>query len=219
MIVRSLAVLLALAALVPACSSSDDGAGATPAGGSGASRLAAFEGYCTATLSVDTPMMLAEGAGSWQGNGKKVAAGTTFLVSADFHRWGGYVILEDGSPAELVTESAGLVKDKDFTSSCATDPEASTHFVLLRKSTFYPTAELTGTACALEAGTVFRSYSFSGLGEVATLSADGIKSTCNLETAYSKDIAYGSLVPMTKLERVQLPRYVENPHGLSNSGT
>src|SRR6185503_12999115 len=89
--------LASLALLVAACSSSSSSSPAGP----GSSALAPFAAYCTGTLSVDKPLMVAAGSGAWMSDGSHASAGTTFLVAYDFGGWNGYVIRTDGTPAQI----------------------------------------------------------------------------------------------------------------------
>jgi hypothetical protein len=188
----TLAVAILVNGLV-ACSGSDSGDDNGPGVGS----LEAFSAYCTGTLLVDTELMEPVGPGGWQSNGTQgtAAAGTVFLVETSFDKWDGYIIASSGTPMKLDSDfQTGLVKDTHFTSECATDPNGVTeHKVLLAESTFFPNEDLSGTPCKLPAATEFSSFSFFG-GNTATVMAPEIKEQCGLDTAYSADMVYGSLV-------------------------
>lgn len=186
----------ALALLMPlfvACSSSS--ADGTPGGATGGS-IEAFSKYCTGTLKTAQKLEVASGGGSWVSDGSTAAAGSTFLLSAEFGVFGGYVIRADGKPAKLDADfSKGLVKDTDFTTDCAADPKEHQSEVLLADATLFPKNDLSGTACTLPKATQLHNYSLSGGGEVTTMSSQEIKATCGLDTAYSKDAYYAQLVP------------------------
>ena len=214
--------------LVPfafACSSSSaspaatgGNAGAAGAGGSAPDPIAAYAAYCTGTLKVEQKIQQPAGPGAWSGTGMKVAAGTTFLVAAEQSSWGGIVITADGSPERIspVDFKTGLVKDTDFTADCATDDASSSpkvHIVLLAKSTFYASMDFSGAGCTLDAGTALDGFNFSSLGGASSVSAQAIKSKCGIDTAYTKDLVYGSLEAKLKSRRRRAVGPAVLPHG------
>lgn len=191
---RALGSMFAFVALatMAGCSSSDGGqsttVGAIPA---------SFSAYCTGTLKIDQELMFPAGGGAWMGNGTKAAAGTVFLVAAEFGQFGGFVMQSDGKPAKIEGDfTKGLVKDTDFTSDCATtaDDRSKTKFVLLAKAKLYPNADLTGTACELEAASTFENYAYSSSGSSATFSSPALAEKCGFDKGYSNDIYFGRLL-------------------------
>ncbi len=194
----SLVSCLALSFLAACSGSGSAGGGAAGAGGSGGAPEA-FAKYCAGTLKTEHKLMTAMGPGGWMGDGSHHApAGTTFYVAVSFGAWDGYVIQADGTPMQISAPDfmAGLVKDTDFTSDCATDDKktSSGGSVLLATATFFADAELTGKPCTLDAGTELTSLSFSGGGAVAWVSSAEITAECGFEPAYSEDILYASLI-------------------------
>lgn len=193
MLLRPSLLLLAalpLAALTACSSASPPGPADSPP--------AAFAKYCTGTLLVDKRLMKGMGANAWRSDGSTAGAGTKFLVSPGYGQWEGFLILVDGAPAKLAVDyEKRLVKDTDFTSDCATDPAAShsSREVVLARSTIYPNKELTGTACVLEPGTEFTSYSFAGgFDVVAKVSSPEIKAQCGLDSGYTRDLLSAGLM-------------------------
>jgi hypothetical protein len=190
---------LALPLVALACSSSSAApSGAGAGGGSGGGQPGvAFAAYCSGTLLTEQKILHPAGAGTWLGNGMKVPAATTFLISAEYGLWGGFVVDGTAAPVRLEADFAkGLVKGTDFTAGCATDSSPSSpkiKRVLLARTTFYPKMDLTGAACALDPGTELTNLSFMSLGGAATVSADAIHAQCKLSVAYSNDMAYGDL--------------------------
>ncbi len=178
-----------------ACSGSDsDGGGHAVAG-----VPSAFSAYCTGTLKRPVGLQEQDGPAGWVGSSStgEAPAGSIFVVEASFDKWEGFVFESDGTPLRLDSEfQTGLVKDQDFTSDCAGDPNApKTAKVLLADATFYPNEGLSGAACTLPAGTKLTSFSFINTGAVATVSAAEIQAQCSLAESYSKDIVYGTLLP------------------------
>jgi hypothetical protein len=167
-----------------------------------ASDLSAFSGYCTGTLKTEQDVLKRIGVG-WRGDGTlRAPAGTKILLAVDFEKWEGYALLADGTPARLdVDFQTGLVKDKDFTSECAVDADLSRdtrkHFVVLAPATLYKDKELTGSPCAIEQGfalTDGHSYQ-GGLEPVASVGGSGIQTKCGYSPGYTKEFAFGMLVP------------------------
>jgi len=194
-------LVLGCAVALGACSSSDGGGG-SPQG----VIPQAFDKYCVGTLKADQKLMKPMNGGGWMGDGTlRASAGTTFLVSVDFHQWSGFVVQQDGSVAKIDQDfDKGLVKDTDFTSDCATDaalqPFAQNPKVLLKASTLYPTKDMSGTACTVDAGTSLTTFMYSSGGfgstpEPAQVGADEIKAKCGYESGYSNDFSYGELLP------------------------
>jgi hypothetical protein len=189
----ALVVLLPLA--LAACSSSSNGGGAGSANATDVSKSSTFSAFCTGTLKSDQKLMLDKG-GAWIGDGSHhVPAGTTFLVSPDFDLWAGYVILDDGSAAKIDADfTKGLVKDTDFTSSCATDPASTqTTFVVLAKSTLRASKDLTGASCTLEAGSALADYSYES-GDVNTVGGNSVQGKCGFSPGYTKDLSGADLL-------------------------
>lgn len=188
-------LVLTLALALPACSGSDDDGG----GHSVAGVPATFSAYCTGTLKRAVGLQEKDGPSAWMGSSStgEAPAGSTFLVEADFDKWGGFVFESDGTVLRLDGDfSTGLVKDQDFSSDCATDASTvDTDKVLLADSTFYADEKLSGTPCKLPAGTKFTGFSFVSMGSVATVTAPEIEAQCALKTSYSNDIVYGDLIP------------------------
>lgn len=184
-----LVVFVAMAVGSSGCSSSEDEAGASVK-----SDLSAFGAYCKGKLLAAKDVQLAQGPAVWSSNGAagyRAPAGAEFLVSASFDKWTGYLVYSDGKVAKIAG-SAGLVKDTDFTSDCATDVNAIGVSVLLRASTFYAQQDLSGEPCTLPVATEFKSFSFSA-GSPSTVSGDALKAQCALDTSFSDDIIYGKL--------------------------
>lgn len=189
--------ILALATLLSGCSSSD--AGEPFQTGS----LEAFGSYCTGTLNVDIRVGEPMGPGGWHFSSRmpEVSAGTAFLVASDWSKWDGYVVGTDGTPHKLYSDhDTGLLRDKHFSSSCATDAKLTDwgSMVLLADATFYPNKDLTGAPCVLPIATKLTSHGFaSGFGEdLATVSAEEIKVKCGLDDAFTKDMVYGELIDL-----------------------
>lgn len=195
MLARLSKVLLVVAPFVlAACSSSSDSGPSGP----GSANLAPFAKYCTGTLKVDKALKAPLGPGGWSSSATQAAAGSTILVAGDFGKFGGYVIQADGTPMQVDADfMKGLIKDTDFTSSCATDANAG-RLTLLSKATFYGKADLSGTPCTFDAGTQFSGYSFSGGGDVGQMSSPDIKAKCGFDTSYTKDLRYGNLITLAK---------------------
>jgi hypothetical protein len=189
------ALATTFALLLPACSGSDDDGG----GPTAASIPATFSAYCTGTLKQPVPIAEQDGPSAWVSSNAtgEAPAGSSFLVEADFGKWGGYLFKSGGAVLMLDTDfSTGLVKDQDFTSDCATDATTvKTERVLLADSTFYADSKLGGAPCKLPAGTKLTNISFVSNGSVATVSTPEIEAQCSLEPSYSNDIVYGKLIP------------------------
>src|SRR5512142_1359929 len=102
-------LVLGCAVALAACSSSDSGG--SPQGVIPQS----FAKYCSGTLKSDQKLMKSAGSGAWIGDGSQHAsAGTVFLVSPDFQKWSGYVLLSDGTVDKIDADfTKGLVKDTD----------------------------------------------------------------------------------------------------------
>lgn len=160
--------------------------------------LSGFESFCTGTLKVEKDLMVPYGPGGWQGDGDlTVPAGTAFLLSQDFGRWEGYLVMDDGSAALINSDwDNGLVEGTDFTSDCPGDINTvATAFVVLQESRLYDNEALTGEACVLPPATVISQYSFSsGMGEAASLSSSDLHERCGFTDAHSDDLVYGRLV-------------------------
>jgi len=188
-----LAAFMAVLAL-SACSSDDDSSVEV------SSDLSAFEGYCTGTLLKDQTLMTPMGPGGWQGNGSMVApSGSKILVEASFDKWFGYVMLVGGGAAQVDEDfSAGLVLGTDFSSECATDPNAvESDFVLLESATFFASQELSGEPCTLPAGASFQGHSYSlQNGNIGKLTSSELEGACGFSTGYSNDIVFGDLVAL-----------------------
>ena len=199
--VRSFAfalLALPLAALAACSSASSDGG---PGGGT-ASIPAAFSKYCSGKLATEQKIMHPMSGGGWMGTGDKIGAGTPILLEADFSHWSAYAIMADGSPVKIDADfEKGLVLGTDFTSDCAPAKvpsfgDANVKNVTLAKATIYPNADLTGTACTLDAGTQFTNYSMSGGGSSSELSADELKAKCSMDKGYSKDLYTAELITL-----------------------
>jgi len=157
----------------------------------------AFSWFCAGTLKVERSLMVPSGPGSWSSDDtKKAAAGSVFLVGTAYHKWDGYVILPDGTPAKIDSDfTQGLTIDTDFTSDCAQEyKQAEGMYVLLARSTFYDNEKLTGTPCTLDAGTVLNKYSFQTGPTYPEVSSSEIQSECGLDKAYTNDLIYGQLI-------------------------
>ncbi|MGE0323494.1 MAG: hypothetical protein AB7K71_07000 [Polyangiaceae bacterium] len=192
---KRIGALIGLALAASGCGS--DGAGSDNGGGFD---LSGFAGYCSGTLLVDHDVQIASGAGRWTGTSADdffAPAGTEFLVSPSFDKWGGYVVYKDGTAGRVDDDfSTGLIKDQDFTSDCAIDVNTYGVDVLMQDSSLYETQALSGTRCVLPAGTVLEQLSFVNSSDAASVSAEAIRTQCGWDTAYSKDIAYGELLPL-----------------------
>lgn len=152
---RFLLAFAAVASLASVACSSSGGDDDPPAGagGAGASSTgfssAAFSAYCSGTLLTEREVLRANGGGAWVGSGEKVPAGTKFLVEEGFDKWAtGYLLLADGTVAKLDADfSKGLVKDVDFSTSCAAPVSFERHrLVMLKTTTLFPDKDLTGDA-------------------------------------------------------------------------
>lgn len=204
-----LSVLLCAAVFV-ACSSEEDNDGSTAgpvatggsgmAGASGSSGAqgndlpSVFAGFCTGVLTNATEYLLSTGPGEWIGGGKKVPAGTKFLVTRGFSTFGGILFIK-GQAASLDADFVkGLVNDKDFTSTCASDNSKAT-YTLLMPATLYPDMALKGIACPLKQGTTFEGHSFFS-GDVAEFSSEMLKSMCGFDKGYSKDLVAEDLIKL-----------------------
>lgn len=192
MVTRVLVASALLAVVSFGCSSSTTSAAPSSA------NLAPFSKYCTGTTSKDIAYLTPAGPGSWSGSGATLPAGTTFLVSVDFSRYGGFAILDGGTPAQLKADfSKGLVLGEDFTSSCApaTPPSASEdELVLLRTATLYANQDLSGSPCSLPAATSFQSYGYSSSGGgTGTFQSDELQSKCGFTKGYTNDMTYARL--------------------------
>jgi hypothetical protein len=192
MLARTSFVFLLLS--MAACSS----ASSSPSGGGQYTGVdsAAFSKYCTGTLLHEMPLMTEQAGEAWAGNGSLQApSGTDFLLSDEFQKWQGYVIQNDGTPAQI-TAFNGLVRGTDFSSSCApsTIPDQfTTNLVLLSDTTLYPSMDLSGKACTLSAGSTLTNYEILG-GNPVTVSAAEITAKCGTTTMYAKSFATGQLL-------------------------
>jgi hypothetical protein len=189
-------ISLALVLSVAACSSSSDGGSGSP-GGSSEDALAPFAKFCRATLKTEQKIEKPAGPGGWVGNGTKVPAGTTILLEYDFKLWGGYVMTNEGPQKIAADFTKGLVKDTDFTSDCAKEPDfGSRHLVVLAKSNVFADKSLTGSACVLQPGTDFSDYGFSsgGSGAPSQFQSTQLKTICGFDQGYTNDLTYGNLV-------------------------
>lgn len=156
---------------------------------------AALEGYCTGTLRVATKVESPAAGGGWEGSGATLPAGTPFVVAVDFSRFGGFAF-SNGAPQKLDGDFIkGLVLGTDFESSCATKPDRDkADFVLLAKATLFTSKDLTGSPCAIPAGTKFKSYGYSGGEGPATFESSELTALCGFAKGYSNDFHYGALV-------------------------
>jgi hypothetical protein len=191
---KSPALGLALLALI-GCSSESAPSGTPQATSS------AFDKYCKGTLKVSKEYMSPVGPSTWSGNGATVPAGTSIVLGRDFGRFEAFAFLADGSVVKIKTGFGGdgLVAGTDFDSTCAdrASDRANERTVLLRRSTFYIDAGLTGASCALDAGQVMTNFAYASSGAAsASVSSAEIQATCGLSKSYSKDITYGTLIAL-----------------------
>jgi methyl coenzyme M reductase alpha subunit len=186
--VLHITVVLGSLSLFACSSSTDDSTTFDPA------KLAPFSSFCTGALKVDQSLMTPVGGGVWMGGSLMASAGTQFLISEDFSKYGGYVIQDDGTPAEIDADfSTGLVKDVDFTSTCATAGSVE-RFALLVQATFYANEQLTGTACTMDVATAFLTSHSYVSGDPAEFSAPELTSKCGWSVGYTSDGIFATLL-------------------------
>ncbi len=181
--------------------SSDGGSGAADAGGTtpptGAPQAGPpFTGLCAGRLLKSHKLMNPGTASGWDSTSDSAPAGTDFLVGLNAaNRFTGYVV-SGAKPRKLAEPSlsTGLELGVDFASTCVATPTAATKaFVVLAASTFYADRALTGSPCAVAAGTELASYSFSG-GPTSTVSSADLQARCGFSPGYTKDLVYGFVV-------------------------
>lgn len=178
------------------------------AGSTSSPTVVPFSAFCTAKLLKDTEGMHTDYGGAWYGLSSdpiNLPAGTSFMLGSEtslsspdgiLH---GYLFLPSGEPSKIQEDSFfdGLIKGKDFESSCPTSAKAKG--VLLTDSNFYGTPELTGEPCSLKAGTLvdgsFFTHSNTGGKPTSLLEySQGLKALCGFSEGYSTDAVHVSLL-------------------------
>ena len=149
--------------------------------------------YCTGTLKTEQMIRSTTGNEVWSAEAAPAPVGTTFLVTYEYGKWGGYVPHGAALPEKLDAGDGGLKKDVDFTSSCAIDGAVS-HEVLLVTARIYEKPDLTGTPCVLDAGTEIHNWSFGSAGGSVSASCDEIKSTCGFASGSSRTFVPAPLI-------------------------
>jgi len=151
---------------------------------------------CAGRLLTSQKLMNPGSASGWDSTSDTAPAGTVFLVGLNAaNRFTGYVV--GGARPRKIGEaslSTGLELGVDFTSTCVTAPTSATKaFVVLAASTFYADRALTGAPCAVDAGTEFGGYSFSG-GVTSSVTSLDLRTRCGFSPGYTKDLVYGIVV-------------------------
>lgn len=193
-------LVLAMTLVFAACGGGSDGGDGDGDDGGGqqtsVSVPAAFSRFCAGVLKEDTEYLTSTGPGAWFGTGKKVRAGTSFLLGPGFSGFEGYLFV-NGKPASLDADfDTGLVKDEHFTSSCASD-DAEEVLVVLQRSTVYKDEAMTGSPCVLEPGVSLaqpEAYSSFGPEETVELTAEALQPICGFTEAYSRDLIAADLL-------------------------